>query len=352
MARQDHILFGVLNWGLGHATRSVPLIRALKDAGFKPVIASDGVALEYLQELFPELPTEELPAYGVRYSNGAFFLNMMMQLPRIGLAVYKERALAAKLLRKYDAKGMVSDNRLGFSNSSVPSAYITHQLNIPVSYPLVNTLHHRYINRFSECWVPDFEGENTIGGALTHTLKPEVPLKFIGALSQLEEQKEAQVEYDAVVILSGPEPQRSLLEKKLLNQLEQLKGNFLLVRGTLSKPDLKTKIPFKNLMVGEEIAQVINRSRLIISRSGYSSLMDYHVLRNKALLIPTPGMVEQEYLAESLMEKKLFYAVSQKKVSLAEDIPRALEYPGFHTNTGIAVDRTALFGLFKGERKS
>ncbi|MGB0177089.1 MAG: glycosyltransferase [Owenweeksia sp.] len=352
---KSHILYGVLNWGLGHATRSVPVIQALIREGFTPVIASDGAALQYLCKVFPDLPYEELPAYDVRYSEGSFIFNMITQLPRIGKAIRQERSFAVKLVKKYHARGIISDNRMGFYFKGVPSAFITHQLNILLPFPasVVNAVHHRYINKFTQCWVPDFEGEaRSLAGKLTHSRKPSVPVHYLGPLSQIQEIEEVAKKYDAVAILSGPEPQRSILEASLLKQLEGMTGNFILVRGTLNGKPLKTTIPYKDIIGGGAVAQLVSEARLVIGRSGYSSLMDYYILKNKALLIPTPGQVEQEYLAKHLRDQKIFYAVDQGSLDLERDMVVAMEYPGFVKDRQKDPDWQELFGLFKSKGES
>lgn len=355
MKTTSHILYGVLNWGLGHATRSVPVIRALIDHGFTPVIASDGAALDYLRGVFKDLPFEKLPGYEVHYSKRAFVFNIVTQLPRIGKAVRSERSIAKELVAKYDAKGIVSDNRLGFYNHQVPSAFITHQLKIILPFPasLANAIHHNYINKFNACWVPDFEDEKySLAGTLTHTNLPKIPTHYIGPLSQLRSISGQPDAYDAVAILSGPEPQRSILEEVLLKQMEKSKGRYFLVRGTSNVQPLHTAIPHTDLLTGPAIAELISKATLVISRSGYSSLMDYYFIGNKALLIPTPGQAEQEYLGDYLRQQQKFYSVNQNMIDLEDDMEKALKYPGFDGLKRKTTDWKSLFGLFEGKGKS
>lgn len=359
-ASKGVVLYGVLNWGLGHATRSVSIIKALQQNGFRVVIASDGQALKYLQSVFPEVETHELPGYNIKYGKGSVQLfKLAMQLPRVALVSRKEKGILKKLIKRYKPCGVISDNRLGWYSKSIPSVYITHQLHImmPFNTNWASRLHHVFINRFAECWVPDFVGQHNLSGELTHKLTPKVPVRFIGPQSRFIEGEEIQKiekKYDLAVILSGPEPQRTLLEKKLWLELKSRDGRFLFIRGTEKGDSLLPAgtIEMIEIAKAEQIKTAILASEMVISRSGYSSIMDYYFLGNQALLIPTPGQPEQEYLARYQLHKGRFGYTAQDYINLDEDLAKAREYKGFKKVENNPTQWEKLFGLFEGKGKS
>ena len=353
------VLYGVLNWGLGHATRSVSIIKALRQNGFQVVIASDGQALKYLREVFPDVEIHELPGYNIKYGKGsAQLFKLALQLPRLALVSRKEKVILKKLIKRYKPCGVISDNRLGWNSHKVPSVYITHQLHImmPFNTNWASRLHHIFINRFTECWVPDFAGQHNLSGELTHKLSPKVPVQFISPQSQFmdgEANSAGAKKYHLSVILSGPEPQRTLLEKKLWQEIKSREGRFLFIRGTENG---KSLTPTDNIEVieianAERIKTAILASQMVISRSGYSSIMDYYFLGNQALLIPTPGQPEQEYLARYQLHKGRFGYTAQDYINLDEDVAKAKEYRGFERMENSPTDWENLFGLFEGKRK-
>ncbi len=353
------VLYGVLNWGLGHATRSVSIINALRQNGFEVVVASDGQALKYLIEVFPDAETHELPGYNIKYGKGSVQLfKLAMQLPRVALVSRKEKGILKKLVKRYKPCGVISDNRLGWYSKNIPSVYITHQLHImmPFNTNWASRLHHIFINRFAECWVPDFADQHNLSGELTHKLSPKVPVQFIGPQSQFmddEKLRNPEKKYDLTVILSGPEPQRTLLEKKLWQELKSRQGKFLFIRGTENGDEiLRTdNIEVIELANAQQVKAAILASGMVISRSGYSSIMDYYFLGNQALLIPTPGQPEQEYLARYQLHKGRFGYTAQDYINLDEDLAKANEYKGFKKEENSLTDWENLFGLFEGKRK-
>lgn len=356
MEVKKNIIFGVLNWGLGHATRSVPIIQGLINRGYNPVIASDGIAYSYLKKEFPQLNCEEIVSYNIKYKYENLFLQSLYLAPKISLAIVKEQKQLSVLVDKYMAIAIISDNRLGFYSKEVPSAYISHQNKIiaPFPFSFANKLHHHFIEKFSEFWIPDFEKEPGLSGKLGHGKNKRPGQKYIGPLSRFSGTPELTKEkvYDLLILLSGPEPQRSLLEKKLLDQLQNREGKFLIIRGKEeSLPEKKGNIEIKNLVLSDELKELILVSKMLISRSGYSSMMDYYFLKNKALLIPTPGQSEQVYLAKESKKQGIFYSVNQDKLDLNKDLAKAEEYQGFQEDYEAKGDMlgSVLLNFLKGK---
>ncbi len=314
---KKQILVAPLNWGLGHATRCIPIINALIKLNYTPIIASDGIALALLKKEFPKLTFDELPPYNVTYSKKAhlFKWKLLVDSPKLLHAINEERKATKALVKKYNINGIISDNRLGVSSKKVPSVFITHQLNVLSGSTtwLSTKIHQNIIKKFDECWIPDNEFTPNLSGRLGHTSGTSLPIKYLGPLSRFEK-TDATIVYDLMVLLSGPEPQRSLLENILLEELEEFKGKVLFVRGVIEAEEsitIKKNITIYNFMQSSALEQAINSSTMILSRSGYTTVMDLAKIGKKAFFIPTPGQFEQEYLAKMLDEMKLVPFCSQ-----------------------------------------
>lgn len=350
MRKMQRILVAPLNWGLGHATRCIPIIRELTQQGFDPVIASDGVALELLRNEFEDLEFVELPGYQIEYAKkpGHFKWKLIMDSPKILKAISKERKLTAKLLDYLALDGIISDNRLGVHSHKIPSVFITHQLNVlSGNTSAVSTaIHKRFINKFDECWVPDVAGVPNLSGVLGHPDNVGSHVRYIGPLSRLEKLN-LPVKYDLFVLLSGPEPQRTMLEEKLLDELRDYKGKVLFVRGKIEDRQTVTnkgQIKIYNFMTSEQLEVAFSKSSLVLCRSGYTTIMDLVKLEQKAFFIPTPGQYEQEYLAQRLDRQMLVPCATQQefRVAMLERVSGYRGLGGF--NSGFNLD--GVFNVF------
>lgn len=321
------ILFGVLNWGLGHASRSSVLINELINQGNEVVIASDGLALEYLRREFPNLESRDLPAYDIKYSKlNTQWPSLIASLPRMARVAAKEKALVDYWVEEDHFQGIISDNRLGFHNAQVPSAYITHQLapQAGVFTSFSKRLHAKFYKQYTEVWVPDTPSLTLSGGLNKAKVQG---LKYIGPISALKKHSPAAEASKILVVLSGPEPQRTILEQKIFEQSDSLQEDLVVVRGTTSPCDSRYEKQFRiyDFLGSEDLSKLMGEAKLVVSRSGYCSLMDYYHLGKRALLIPTPGQSEQEYLGEYLKGKGYYHSVSQKNLNLIEDIKEAMK---------------------------
>lgn len=334
MESEKRILVAPLNWGLGHATRSIPIINALTANRFEPVIASDGEALKLLQKEFPQLETFELPSYNITYSKKAnsFKLKLIKDSPSLLKTIKREKNVTDSLVRSENISGIISDNRFGVRSKDVPSVFITHQLRVLSGSTtwLSSKLHQNIISKFDECWVPDHLGIKNLSGDLGHLEGYTSTIKYLGPLSRFEKQ-DLPKKYDLLVILSGPEPQRSYLEHKLLDELQFFKGQVCFVKGLIENEkhiNTTNHITTYNFMTSPELEKALNESALVLSRSGYTSIMDYAKLEKKAFLIPTPGQFEQEYLAKKFEDELIAPTCKQKefKVEMLRDIEN---YSGF-----------------------
>jgi len=244
-SKNKKILIAPLNWGLGHATRCIPIINTLIDKGFEPILAGDGNSLELLKKEFPDLKSYLLPAYDIQYTKNGNNLKykLLFDALRIIKIVKKEYQTVHEIIRKENIKGIISDNRFGVRSDQVPSVYITHQVNVlSGTTSFLTSKYHQYIiSKFDECWVPDYAGENNLSGKLSHNIISKLNLKYINplsrfddAVSSFEEMTPAKKKYDILVLLSGPEPQRTIFETQLLEQFKRYKGKVLFVKGVIS----------------------------------------------------------------------------------------------------------------------
>ena len=224
---KKRILIAPLNWGLGHATRSIPIIKALINNSFEPIIASDGVALKLLQKEFPELSNIELPSYNITYSKKGKYLKLKLLKDSTKLikAIKAEKKATKEIIETHNISGIISDNRLGVYNKKVPSVFITHQLNVLSGNTtwFSTKIHEKIIKKFDACWIPDVKGEPNLSGKLGHPDTFEIPTEYLGPLTRFKKGQQKPIN-DIMVLISGPEPQRTLLEELLLTELKNYKG--------------------------------------------------------------------------------------------------------------------------------
>ena len=319
-------MFTPLDWGLGHTTRCIPLIRQFLEHGHLVTVAVSEPHDLLIREAFPDVEILKLEGYKVKYAkNPRFFpIKMALQFPKLLLRHFRDRLRIKNLLSKRTFDIIISDNRYAMFHEQAKSIIITHQLEIKTGKPaldkLVQGFIYKRIERFDECWIPDFEGAENLAGALSHPkTKPDLPLRYLGPLSRfvLSDEK---IVYDLAILISGPEPQRSLFELQITNQLQDCRNKILLVRG-LPKGKEPMKLNHPNVEVcdhlGEkELNKKILQSRYIVCRSGYSTLMDLIILKKSATIIPTSGQTEQEYLAKYLDGKHGFTSILQEQLNL------------------------------------
>lgn len=338
--KQKRVLITPLNWGLGHATRCIPIINELLAQNLKVFLASDGDALRLLEKEYPELTTFELPAYNIRYGSENMIWNMGIQLPRIINAIRQENAAIKKIVEQNQIDLVLSDNRYGCYHNTTYNVFLTHQLNIKVPWQLLKYLvaqgNRKMLRQFDEIWVPDWPDSENLSGELSHPGNFD-NLHYIGLLSRMVH-KERPHRYDLAFVLSGPEPQRTYLEQKILSQLNNwTKEKILLVKGRTNEMlhQVEGNLEVVSFLTTHDLNDAMLSSDLIICRPGYSSLMDLVKLKKKALMIPTPGQTEQEYLAAHLRQQGLFYSVTQGEMNLSKDIQMAKTFPGFaHSDFG------------------
>jgi UDP-N-acetylglucosamine transferase subunit ALG13 len=289
-----------------------------------------------LQQELPEARFLPLRGYRIFYHNTMqnFAPTIIKQLPKIAGAIRDEHRWLKQLLQEQYFDAVISDNRYGLWNRNTISVIITHQINIlsglgAAMDAALRRISHRFIRRFSECWIPDIEGDHNIAGMLSHGSRLPGNASYIGLLSRMKNLPAASL-YDVAIILSGPEPRRTIWEKALLNMLRSFAGRALLVRGLPAATEQLPRldgVTIVNHLPAAELNIAMQSAEWVICRSGYSSVMDLLRLKHKAILVPTPGQTEQEYLADHLHNMGIFFAVKEEIFSLEKHLQEATFFP-------------------------
>ena len=324
MNSKKRILVAPLDWGLGHASRCVPIAKALEKEGYEVVFAASGRPLELLIQEFPKNDFIKLEGYNIKYpKNGLMALSMLSQLFKIWKGIRQEHKQLQQIIDDYNIDGVISDNRYGLYSKKVPCVFVTHQLQIqsPIFSESLQKINFKYIQKFDECWVPD-SNTHQLSGQLSKAKNSPFKCQYIGALSRFESLEKTE-DLDVLAIVSGPEPQRSMFEELLRKQLIVSKFKAVLVLG---KTEENKEEEIGNLKVishlnAKSLNQQMINANVVISRSGYSTVMDIAKLHKKAIFVPTPGQTEQLYLAKYFYDKNRAFAMHQKEL----DIQHALQ---------------------------
>lgn len=330
------VLIAPLDWGLGHATRCIPIIQALLSHKITVIIAAEGSVAALLSEAFPSLKIITLRGYQIKYASRSYILlfKLIAQLPKICSTIQYENEWIKKVVIAEKIDLIISDNRFGCYHSTVPSVFITHQLTIKAPLPWVEKwlqkLNYRYINRFTTCWIPDREVSPGLASKLSHpTHFPKIPIEYINLLSRFVPQQ-SPIKFAFGIILSGPEPQRSILENKLVADLQKIKEPVFFVRGkpaSTSTIQLPASVIVYNHLNTIELQELIAQTDYIICRGGYTSLMELLPLRKKLILVPTPAQTEQIYLAQQLFKQHKALHIKQQAFNIQNALSMAALFP-------------------------
>jgi len=311
------ILVAPLNWGLGHASRCVPLVQRLLDEGHEVILGGDGESLTLLRKRFPKLRYTYLAPLNLHYSKGHRQVWAMIKaMPQLLKWSIQDHLMLKTLLREEPIDQVISDNRFGLYNKQTECVYMTHQLHIMLpsgwrwAEGIASRMHARVYARYNKVWVPDYEDpQQSLAGELSHPQNVQCTMynvQYIGPLSRFEMSKDRDIEiskqYDVIAVLSGLEPHRTLLENEIIARYQDSAEQVLIVQGLMHRPNTRIKrgnltiVPY---MGDKELVSALLGANHIIARSGYSTIMDLEALgrMDKAELIPTPGQPEQEYLA-------------------------------------------------------
>lgn len=333
--KRIRVLVAPLDWGLGHATRCVPIIKELLRLNCEVWLVADKKIFWLLKKEFPNAVFLPYKGYEIVYSRNEkwFALKLFFQFFKIIFSIIKEKKWINRIIKENLIDAVISDNRLGMFSKRVPSVYITHQLAIKTgnrfSDFITNRIHHNFIQKYTYCWVPDNEN-NGLAGQLSHLQKTPLNVKYIGPLSRFKRSPNVQESYDLLICISGPEPQRSIFEIQIVEQLKSFNGKAFLIRGLPGDNKILNEfnqVKILNHLPAEDLSILMEQAKIIITRSGYTTIMDLVTLRKKAILIPTPGQTEQEYLAKFLHEKQYFFSTEQQYFSINSAIQKFHSFP-------------------------
>jgi hypothetical protein len=294
------------------------------------MLGTTGIQEHFFRDEFPDLQQVAAPSYKILYPQQGWQMPfwLLREAPRLRQVIQAEQQWTERICQEFGIQLVISDNRFGCFAHNIPSVYITHQLRIAFprmfrSFERIGERFHRRLqNPFAQVWVPDSEGDDNLGGRLSHTRALAHKVRYLGPLTRfatrnLSEQNLSQ-DIDLLALISGPEPQRSLFEEKIQALCKAYPGKVVLVQGKpgAEQCQANSRLEIHSHLPSEQLRQVILRSKLVLCRSGYSTLMDLQTLGAKAVLVPTPGQTEQEYLASSLRQKGFCGAMAQEQMSL------------------------------------
>ncbi len=357
------IVYGVCSWGLGHATRSLPVIRKLIDEDNKLTIISNGRSLELLKkELGDNIEYIDMPDYPMLLSKNSrqFMAKSMIYWPVFIRKMQKGLHQLTKMLEHKPCDRIISDARYDIYSKKIPSFFISHQIRImnPLRIRMFETGSEIYnlffFKRFRRVIVPDYKEDN-LSGDLSHNLRKldENKIDYVGVLSDFQKKK-TKKDIDYLISISGPEPKRTMLEEKLLPQVNQLDGNIVITLGKTEQQDKLKKENIKTyaFLPKEQREDFLNRAKLVISRSGYSTILDLAVIGTKALMTPTPGQIEQEYLAKYHNKKGTFYSVNQNCIDFKRDIEIAKKTTGVRRKCDVKKTVENIMNIITSTEKS
>ena len=329
---EKRILIAPLDWGLGHATRCIPIIRHLLETGNEPIIAASGRPLLLLKGEFPHVESVEFEGYNISYPEGSGMAWKMFQsTPHILGRIRAEHSELDEMIGRLKLDAIISDNRFGLYSDKIPCVYMTHQVMIkaPFLETMLYRLHADYMRKFTQVWVPDYE-KSGLSGDLAHKFPLPRNGQYIGSLSRFSP-SEDELKTDILVIISGPEPQRTRFEKLVLNQLKDFGGTAVAVLGTPDKDvdRVEGKVRIVSHLNAMQLEREISSARLVVSRSGYSTIMDLAALGKQAVFVPTPGQTEQEYLAQKYHRDGTHMMMKQRDLQLQKAWDSRSEFSGF-----------------------
>lgn len=338
---QLNILVAPLDWGLGHLTRCIPMIEHILRSGHQVFFAGNASQRRYIRDKFPDIPTLDLEGYNVHYTHHPLTLipKIIGQIPRIRKQIRQEQDWLRKMIHTHKIDGVISDNRYGLHSKQVPCIFMTHQLKVRTRLGhwadrIIQRFHYRFIEKFECCWVVDIPEAPGLSGELAHTKHmPAIRTEYIGLLSQCAGRKKTILddkEDYVLILLSGAEPQRTVLSDLLWRKAVKSDRPVIFVAGSEEAKipeNIPAHISFHKRLSSENLLIAINAASVVVCRSGYSSLMDLVALKKKAILIPTPGQSEQEYLARIMHRNGYFMRANQNKFDLHTSLLNAALFP-------------------------
>ncbi len=335
------ILVAPLDWGLGHATRCIPIIKLLLEEGAEVFVAADKAPYELLIREFPTVKFITFPGIAIEYPKGTMGIGFIFRvIPKMLKQIAIEHAFLEELIEEYGFDIVISDNRYGLYAAKTKTVFITHQVIVKTSpwlaflSPLIFLMSKHFIQKFDVLWIPDVASKENLSGALSHSFIIPKITRFIGILSRFNApfSVKREIKYDLCAIISGPEPARTAFYDLILKEIAKTSLRAIVFAGIPGKNS--TPIPFANGVIyphldTDAMQAAILASSLVVSRSGYSTIMDLATLGVPAIFVPTPGQTEQSYLAARLMKKGVAFSQKQADFDLLAALIAAKAFKGF-----------------------
>jgi len=359
-AQRKKILICPLSWGTGHTTRVIPLISELLNNGHEVIFGGNNWQIEFIKKEIPGIQFISFPGFTIRYSS--FLPQYLVILFYFPLFIYHtliEHIRLKKLIVEHDIEIVISDSRPGLWNRKIKTVLITHMIRIPFPAKLriLENLPLPFsriaIKKFTFCYIPDFPGEFNLSGSLSHGFHLPDNARYIGILSRFLKEPHAlatKKELFCTAIMSGPSPQKEIFTELTSRILKESEEVSTIMAGIPEAEFIKREgnLITYNHLTNKEMLNTIMHSKIILSHSGYTTVMELFSIGRSAILVPTPGQAEQEYLAEYLSSKGWFKTIKQKhlcKEVLTEYIEPLL--PDFPAEENKKLLLTALNELFE-----
>lgn len=327
------ILISPLDWGLGHATRLIPIIKKLSDNGNDIIIAGNGKSFALIKKYFDN--AQFIPFYSIHFKyskNGLNIFNYFIIAFQIIWQTFYEHFKLKKIIKLYKIDIIISDNRYGLFNKNVKSYFITHQLNVILpkylsfANPLINSYLRYYLKKYDQILIPDYQAYNeSLAGKLSHPSNyNKLPITYIGPLSRFDKLyiSKNEKQYDVVILISAPLSYCKLIVKKLIDFASlNTSVSFAIISPYLFRSN-HTNLTIINSPDDIQWLSIVSNAKNIISTAGYSTIMDLFLINKNAILVPVKGQTEQEYLANYLNNKYGF----KKADSFNNAIAQVLQY--------------------------
>jgi predicted glycosyltransferase len=308
------IIIAVLDWGLGHATRCIPIANEILKHNIHIVLAGTAETHALFTAEGIDFEPLLLPSYQIKYKKKLLShrLYLLLQIPRLKKIIKQEQAIINQYCKVHYITTIVSDNRYGVYESNTKNIFITHQLEVQTGLgnflnKKLQALHYKMLGPFHEIWIPDVKDPaKSLSGKLAHTVMPNKPVHYIGALSRCKPQPNMAKNFACCFLISGPEPYKSIFIRDAIALANRTSKPVAIVTGNVLQHknyQVNKNITIYNHLPTKELVQLIEASAFVICRSGYSSIMDLCALQAKAIILPTPSQTEQEYLAKHIHQQ-------------------------------------------------
>ncbi len=342
MTAMAKILVSPLSWGLGHATRDIPIINDLIARGHTVGVAATGIALELLSREFPDLDFYDVEDYPSPYTSDGFSVpRVVALLPLMMDHIGREHRIITRIVKRGGYHLVISDNRFGAFSKDVPCLFISHQIrfsapgNIESVERMMEVFNGRYHRHFERVIVPDNPpGPRSLAGKLGLARRPLTKRRayYMGILTDVRKQNVPR-DIDYLVSISGPKVTKDALRQAVMEQIGGLSGKKIILLadpGADFEEKLDNDTLIKSHAARTEMADLMNRAKFVITRSGYTTVMELAELGKKEILfVPTPGQTEQEYLSAYYEDMGWIHSASQHNLDLIADVAHARKMKGF-----------------------